>query len=397
MKTTLNSLMIMQVNMNGANHDDIIPKPKESVPSGKSLSTRTRDILSNITNHNNTKVSKKRSSTVIENEASTNNHQKTTKLKNIKNSKRKTDPMEILQDIEEEEEKTTTTTKEASLVVSLPVELLYDDIDKNDSLDAQSVTEYVNDIYQYLMEKEKDAVDPHYLNKLLDINSNMRAVLIDWLVEVHRMFKLISETLFMAVSLIDRYLSISSTVSRDNLQLLGTTALFIASKYEEIYAPECMDFVYVCDGGCTKQQILKMEQTVLNTLHFNLTHPTPLHFLRRYSKASDSDYLLHTLCKYLIELSLLDINLLKYAPSLISAASVYLGRAMVGKVPSWTPTLEYYTTYKESKVRECACALNGFLKKTQKSTSLKAIKKKYSTEKFGKVSEISLVEIMDIS
>jgi len=396
--------------MNGGNHivvdDHIIPKPKESVvPSGKSLSTRTRDILSNITNHNtnnnNTKVSKKRSSTVIENHdgGSTNNsnpNQKMTKLKNIKNSKRKTDPMEIsLQDIEEEEEKPIA--KEASLVVSLPVELLYDDIDKNDSLDAQSVTEYVNDIYHYLMEKEKDAVDPHYLNKLLDINSNMRAVLVDWLVEVHRMFKLISETLFMAVSLIDRFLSISSTVSRDNLQLLGTTALFIASKYEEIYAPECMDFVYVCDGGCTKQQILKMEQTVLNTLHFNLTHPTPLHFLRRYSKASDSDYLLHTLCKYLIELSLLDINLLKYAPSLISAASVYLGRAMVGKVPSWTPTLEYYTTYKESKVRECACSLNGFLKKTQKSTSLKAIKKKYSTEKFGKVSEISLVEIMDIS
>jgi len=394
MKTTLNSFLNLQAETKPS---DMPLKPKESLTSGKSsLSTRTREILSNITNHNNniTKLCKKRNSSVIENEGA--NHQnKTTKLKNSKNSKRKTDPMEILQDIEEEEETKTTAKKEESLVVSLPVVLLYDDIDKNDSRDAQSVAEYMTDIYQYLMEKEKDAVDPHYLNKLLDINPNMRAVLVDWLVEVHRMFKLIPETLFMAVSLIDRYLSVSSGISRDNLQLLGTTALFIAAKYEEIFAPECMDFVYVCDGACTKPQILKMEQNVLNTLHFNLTHPTPLHFLRRYSKASDSDYLLHTLCKYLIEIALLDITLLQYAPSLISAASVYLGRAMVGKVP-WSPTLEHYTTYKEVKVRDCACAFNAFLKKIQKSSSLKAIKMKYATEKFGKVSEIPLVEIMDI-
>jgi len=295
--------------------------------------------------------------------------------------------VDILLEKEEEEEENSAKVKSV-----VPI----DDIDKNDFHDPQAVTEYVIDIYQYLMEKEKDAVDPLYLNKLSDINSNMRAVLIDWLVEVHRMFKLIPETLFMAVSLIDRFLSLSSTVSRETLQVLGTTALFIASKYEEIYAPECMDFVYVCDGTCTKQQILKMEQTVLNTLHFNLTHPTALHFLRRFSKASGSDYLLHTLCKYLIEISLLDINLLKYTPSLIAAAAVYLGRAMAGKGPYWTPTLEHYSTYKESKVRECACVFNAFLKKNQKSTSLKAIKTKYSTEKFGKVSEIALVEIMDI-
>jgi len=295
--------------------------------------------------------------------------------------------MDILLEKEEEEEETAAKVKSV-----VPIE----DIDKNDFHDPQAVPEYVIEIYQYLMEKEKDAVDPLYLNKLSDINSNMRAVLIDWLVEVHRMFKLIPETLFMAVSLIDRFLSLSSTVSRDTLQVLGTTSLFIASKYEEIYAPECMDFVYVCDGACTKQQILKMEQTVLNTLHFNLTHPTSLHFLRRFSKASGSDYLLHTLCKYLIEISLLDINLLKYTPSLIAAAAVYLGRAMAGKGPYWTSTLEHYSTYKESKVRECACVFNAFLKKNQKSTSLKAIKTKYSTEKFGKVSEIALVEIMDI-
>jgi len=271
----------------------------------------------------------------------------------------------------------------------------YEDIDQKDYGDPQSVAEYVADIYTYLMEKEKDAVDPHYLNNQVEVNEKMRAVLIDWLIEVHRMFKLIPETLFLCVSLIDRYLSMTP-VSRDTLQLVGVTAMFIASKYEEIYAPECMDFVYVSDGACTKQQILKMEQTLLNTLQFNITHPTPVHFLRRYSKAAGSDYMLHTLCKYLIELSLLDVNLLQFAPSMISAASVFLGRAMVGKTPLWNPTLEHYTTYKEPQVRECAVLLNQFLKKSNKS-QLKAVRTKYSNEKFGKVAEIPHVEIMDIS
>jgi len=277
---------------------------------------------------------------------------------------------------------------------SLPV-IQYEDIDEKDFGDPQAVVEYVSDIYQYLMEKEKDAVDPYYLNNQPEINEKMRAVLIDWLVEVHRMFKLIPETLFLAITLIDRYLSVTQ-VTRDNLQLLGVTAMFIAAKFEEIYAPECMDFVYVSDGACTKQQILKMEQNLLNTLKFNLTHPTPVHFLRRYSKAAGSDYLLHTLCKYLIELSLIDFNLLKFVPSLIAASSVYIGRAMVGKCPLWTPTLEHYTTYKEAAVRECAGVLNSFLKKSQKS-SLKAVRIKYSTEKFGKVAEMPCVEIVDLS
>jgi len=364
----------------------------------KSKSSRPRDILSNITNKRPSelnimprkagstksqrkllKSANKRPSALLEND-----HTLKGKAKSLKKlKKRKSDPMMI--DTEE---------TRGDSVPMIP-SIQHEDIDEKDYGDPQSVAEYVTDIYNYLMEKEKDAVDPYYLNNQLEINEKMRAVLVDWLIEVHRMFKLIPETLFLSVSLIDRYLSITQ-VSRDTLQLLGITAMFIAAKYEEIYAPECMDFVYVSDGACTKHQILKMEQTLLNTLQFNITHPTPVHFLRRYSKAAGSDYMLHTLCKYLIELALLDVNLLKFPPSLISASAVYLGRAMVGKTaPIWTPTLEHYTTYKEVQVRECAHLMNQFLKKSQRS-SLKSVRMKYGHEKFGKVAEIALVEIMEV-
>jgi len=79
----------------------------------------------------------------------------------------------------------------------------------------------------------------------------MRAILIDWLIDVHLKFKLVNETMFLTVNLIDRYLE-KSQVSRQKLQLVGVTAMFIATKYEEIYPPDLRDFVYVTDKAYTK-------------------------------------------------------------------------------------------------------------------------------------------------
>lgn len=72
----------------------------------------------------------------------------------------------------------------------------------------------------------------------------MRAILIDWLVDVHLKFKLMAETLYLTVYLIDKYLE-SNPINRSKLQLVGVSAMFIACKIEEIYAPELKDFVYV--------------------------------------------------------------------------------------------------------------------------------------------------------
>ncbi len=76
----------------------------------------------------------------------------------------------------------------------------------------------------------------------------MRAVLIDWLIDVHYKFKLEPETIFLTVNLIDRFLE-KVCISRKKLQLVGVASMFIASKYEEIYAPELKDFAYVTDSA----------------------------------------------------------------------------------------------------------------------------------------------------
>ncbi len=151
----------------------------------------------------------------------------------------------------------------------------------------------------------------------------MRAILIDWLIEVHLKFKLLPETLFLTVNLIDRFLE-KAIIQRTKLQLVGVTCMLIASKYEEIYAPEVRDFVYITDKAYSKEEILKMEQNILMTLDFNVTSPSAYRFLERFTKVVNGDALLFNLARYLIELPLIEYRMLKYTPSNIAASAVYL-------------------------------------------------------------------------
>ena len=97
----------------------------------------------------------------------------------------------------------------------------------------------------------------------------MRSILIDWLIEVHLKFKLVPESLYLTVNLIDRFLE-REPCNRQRLQLVGVTAMLIACKYEEIYPPIVKDFVFITDNAYTKEEILKMEKKMLTTLDFDI-------------------------------------------------------------------------------------------------------------------------------
>jgi hypothetical protein len=277
-------------------------------------------------------------------------------------------------------------------LVEIPVPTLpVDDIDDADRDDEMQVAEYVNEIYQYLYEKErKCAPGPDVLVRQKEISAKMRGILVDWLVEVHELFKLISETLYLTMHIVDKYLS-SKYVSKPKLQLVGVTAMLIACKFEEIYAPEIKDFIYITDGAYSEQHILDMEHEILEVLDFNLSYPTPLLFLRRFSKAAGSDYRVHTLCKYFIEISMVDVRLLNFYPSQIAAASVYIARRMANMNQIWTSNLQYYTGYSVKDLENCILSLNQALIKYSHSANLQTIYTKYADEKYGQVSLIPLI------
>lgn len=121
-----------------------------------------------------------------------------------------------------------------------------------------------------------------------ELNEKMRAILADWLIDVHRKFELSPETLYLTINLVDRFLAIK-LVRRRELQLLGISAMLVASKYEEIWPPEVNDFVCLSDRAYSPEQILAMEKTILNKLEWYLTVPTTYVFLVRFIKASGSN------------------------------------------------------------------------------------------------------------
>lgn len=150
-----------------------------------------------------------------------------------------------------------------------------DPIDLPDMQDPQTCAEYASDIFTWLRQTESlpgnnnSVCSPTYMSRQEDVNEKMRAILVDWLVEVHLKFKLVPESLYLTVNLIDRYLE-REQVNRQRLQLVGVTAMLIACKYEEIYPPIVRDFVYITDNAYTKEEILEMERKMLQVLDFNI-------------------------------------------------------------------------------------------------------------------------------
>ncbi|CAK7329092.1 unnamed protein product [Dovyalis caffra] len=163
------------------------------------------------------------------------------------------------------------------------------DIDNGDLKDPSAVVEYIDDIYAYYKKTEgSGCVSPTYMDRQFDINQKMRAILIDWLIEVHYKFELMDETLFLTINLIDRFLE-RCTVVRKKLQLVGVTAMLIACKYEEVSVPVVDDFVLISDKAYTRKEVLDMEKLMVNTLQFNMSLPTPYMFIKRFLKAALSD------------------------------------------------------------------------------------------------------------
>uniref|UniRef100_A0A8D2ZRE6 G2/mitotic-specific cyclin-B2 n=1 Tax=Scophthalmus maximus TaxID=52904 RepID=A0A8D2ZRE6_SCOMX len=165
--------------------------------------------------------------------------------------------------------------------------LAVQDVDEQDADQPQLCSQYVKEIYNYLHVLEvQQAIRADYMQGY-EISGRMRALLVDWLVQVHSRFQLLQETLYLTVAVLDRFLQVQP-VSRRKLQLVGVSAMLVACKYEEMFAPEVGDFAYITDNAFTKAQILEMEQLLLRTLNFELGRPLPLHFLRRASKVADS-------------------------------------------------------------------------------------------------------------
>lgn len=132
-------------------------------------------------------------------------------------------------------------------VVEKPLSIPYgvDDFDLENWDDPGQVSEYVMDIFNYLKEREKVFAIQPYMERQPHLSTWMRTLLVDWMVEVQETFELNHETLYLAVKVVDLYLS-KQTICKENLQLVGAAAMFIACKYDVSVSIGCNSNV-----GCT--------------------------------------------------------------------------------------------------------------------------------------------------
>ena len=252
---------------------------------------------------------------------------------------------------------------------------------------VQIPKDYLNIIYFNLLKEEEKGIIPTpdytYLNRQTEINEKMRSILVDWLIDVHFKFGFTDETLFMTISIIDRYLSICQ-ISRTNFQLLGITALMIACKHEEIDLPKIDDFIYITDNAYVKGEVVKMEEDVLSKLNFAFLYPSPIKFFEYLSFNFNFEKQHHMMGKYLMESFLLDIKNCKYKPSIISCACTYIVMKFF-KMKNYQESYnkKFYNLnenngkYSEHNIKECAKDICLFVDNINK-TNYQACVKKYS-------------------
>jgi len=98
----------------------------------------------------------------------------------------------------------------------------------------------------------------------------------------------------------------------------------IASKYEEICPPKMDNFLYVCDGAYSKEDILKMEPYILNELNFTIKRTSCMAFLNHVQELIKYQGKHLSFVNYILESSMVDYRCLKYDNLVRVAAAVFL-------------------------------------------------------------------------
>ena len=266
--------------------------------------------------------------------------------------------------------------------------------------------EYTNDILYNLLQEEKDMklkIDSDYFKTQPEINEKMRAILIDWLIDVNNKFNFTEETLYLAINIIDTYLSLKK-IKRCNLQLLGVTALFISCKQNEIIFRRLKEYAYITDNAYNEQDILNMENDIFQTLEFNILFPSALTFfeilchnfgiLDKENK-DDKKNLEFNLGKFLIESFYMSDTSLKYYASTIACSAMYI-------VMKFFKMKNYQVCYDKNLfnikekitknntsniIKECAKEIYSFIGELSKN-NLNASIRNFSNEKYGNITNL---------
>jgi len=253
------------------------------------------------------------------------------------------------------------------------------------------VEEYQEEIlYNLFLEEKTLKIKPKYgyMKNQKSINIQMRAILINWLIEVQYKEKFKIETLYQSIWIIDSYLSLKE-MEISKFQLLGITALLISCKYNEIYYPKLEEFIQITDNAYKKCELLEMEKEVLKILEFEIASPTSIQFYQIISKIFKFDEKQDYFGKFFLESSLIEYDMISFSPSLIAISSVYIIMKFF-KIENYkylfqiNPFIDY--EFAQNLIKELARKL-CFLVENLSKSNLRSIILKYSSKEFLEVAK----------
>ena len=254
-------------------------------------------------------------------------------------------------------------------------------------LDSNHVNEeeYMEEILDNFYTEEENnrfKINPNYFKLQTEINSKMRIILIDWLFEVNNKLKFREETFYTTIYIIDAYLS-KKFIQRKKFQLLGVTALYIATKLNEIFSGSVKDYVFMTDRAYNESDIITMESDICKTLNFNFLVPHCLSFFQIFSKkiGFDKDSEEYQFGIFIIKNFLMNSKSFNYNYSIISIASCNL----IVKLFEKDKNINFDLFYRDSLsfIEDCSKNICDAINETLNSNMNLSVKKYY----YGKYSE----------
>ncbi|KAL9599158.1 MAG: hypothetical protein Q9219_004025 [cf. Caloplaca sp. 3 TL-2023] len=193
--------------------------------------------------------------------------------------------------------------------------------------------EYGAEVLEHMERMERETMpDVASMDIQTEIRWFMRPYLLDFLIEAHTASSLLPETLFLTINLLDRYCS-KRIVYKRHYQLVGSAALLIAAKYgdRKERVPTIKELRCMCCGQYDDDMFTQMEWHVLQTLGWNIGHPTIDGFLQLALEHLPYDAEVEHMARYISETSLFHRDFVSKRSSDIARASLALARCVLDR------------------------------------------------------------------
>ena len=255
------------------------------------------------------------------------------------------------------------------------------------------VDDYGDDIFRYLIKSKKVNICDYANKDLFDLqdkkyfNEKNRSIIFNWLVKNNFKWKLKDDTIFMAMNLMDRYISKYPTKNSE-FQLIGISSYLIASKYEDIYPPYLDELSQICNYIYSNDDIIKKEYEILSGLNFDILYNSSYKYLTFLHSVTDKENMkLLYLAQFILELTLENLEILEHSQCLRAISALFLAKKILQIKKSWN-NLKLYYKYDESEIKKVQKKMIGLLNKVIKSKIKNSVYEKFESSKYKSVSSL---------